>query len=111
VLGAVAAGNGTEDAAADCLADLDPSIPTAKLVRLRSAAKTQILARCATMTPAALGHPCDAGAATMAAVADCVLDAQLARVAEAVAAEYGRPCSVATAAGLAAIHPGLCPAP
>ena len=62
-----------------------------------------------TTTPAALANPCDPGAPTITEVADCVLDTQLDRVTESVAAEYGRPCSVATAAGLAALYPRLCP--
>ena len=50
-------------------------------------ATAAILARCATTTPAALRNPCDPGGSDMAAVADCGLDAQLARVSETVAAE------------------------
>ena len=111
VLGAVASGDPTSEAADDCLRDLDPNVATAKILRFRSAAKAQILARCATTTPAALANPCNPGATTITEVADCVLDAQLARVTEALAAEYGRPCSIATAVGIAAIYPGLCPAP
>jgi hypothetical protein len=95
--------------AGDCLSDLDPGVATAKILRFRAAAKAQILARCASTTPAALASPCDPGATTMTQVADCVLDAQLDRVTDAIAAEYGRPCSIATAAGIAGIYPRLCP--
>ena len=73
------------------------------------AARSQILARCGGIVPADLDLPCDPAATTIAVVADCVLDRQLARVSEAIAAEYGRPCSIATGAGLAGIYPGLCP--
>jgi len=109
VLAAVASGGGTSAAASACLADLDPGIATSKVTRLRTAARNQILARCGALGPADLAQPCDGSATTMAEVADCVLDAQLDRVAGAVAAEYGRPCSVATTAGLAALYPALCP--
>jgi YVTN family beta-propeller protein len=108
VLGDVASGNGTASAAAACTAALDPSIPTAKLARLRSAATAQILARCANVTPADVAHPCAPAATTMADVAACVLDAQLARVSQAIAAEYGASCGIATAGGVAGLHPGLC---
>jgi len=109
VLGAVASGDPTSEPAADCLRDLDPNVATAKILRFRAAASAQILARCATTTPAALANPCDPDATTITEVADCVLDTQLDRVTESLAAEYGRPCSIATAAGLAALYPRLCP--
>ncbi len=109
VLSAVVGGTGMPAAESDCLADLDPGVATSKIMRMRSIAKTQVLARCATVTPGDMANPCDPAATTMADVADCICDAQLARVSEIVAAEYGRPCSIATAAGLASIYPGLCP--
>jgi YVTN family beta-propeller protein len=109
VLSAVASGGGTSAATGACLADLDPGIATSKVNRLRTSARNQILARCGALGPADLAQPCDARATTMTEVADCVLDAQLDRVAGAVAAEYGRPCSMATVAGLATVYPALCP--
>ena len=111
VLLAVANGGDTSAAADDCVADLDPTLPTSKVTKLRTVARSQILARCASVTPAMLAFPCDPGAATMAVTADCVLDAQLARITQALASEYGASCGVATAAGLAARYPTLCPAP
>jgi YVTN family beta-propeller protein len=111
VLGAVAGGNDTTDTADACVADLDPTLASAKVSKLRTVARAQILARCASVTPAMLAFPCDPGAATMAETADCVLDAQLARVTQALAAEYGASCGVATAAGLATRYPALCTAP
>lgn len=109
VLSAVASGTGTSGATSACLADLNPAAPTSKILRLRTAARNQIVARCAALTPADLAQPCDPAATTITALADCVLDAQVDRVASAVAAEYGRPCSIATVAGLAATYPSLCP--
>jgi hypothetical protein len=111
LLTAVANGNGTADAADDCVADLDPTLPFSKASKLRNVARSQILARCAGVTPALLAFPCDPDAVTMAETADCVLDAQVARVTQALAAEYGASCGVATAAGLATRYPGLCSTP
>jgi YVTN family beta-propeller protein len=111
VLGAIAAGNPTTDAADDCVADLDATVATSKVSKLRTVARAQILARCASVTPAQLGFPCDPSATTMAETADCVLDAQVTRVAQALAAEYGAPCGLATAAGLAVRYPAFCAAP
>jgi YVTN family beta-propeller protein len=108
LLGDVASGSGTASAAAACAATLDPALPTAKIARLRTAATAQILARCANLTPADVAHPCSPTATTMADVADCVLDAQIAGVAATVAAEYGGACTIATAAGLTGLHPNLC---
>jgi YVTN family beta-propeller protein len=108
---AVANGDGTADAADDCVADLDPTLPFSKASKLRNVARSQILARCADVTPVMLGFPCDSDATTMAETADCVLDAQVTRVTQALAAEYGASCGVATAAGLATRYPGLCSTP
>jgi YVTN family beta-propeller protein len=111
LLAEVANGHGTADAGADCVADLDGGLTSAKVTKLRNVARAAILARCASVGPAVLAHPCDPGATTMVETADCVLDAQLVRVAQAIAAEYGASCSIATAAGLTPLYPELCPAP
>jgi hypothetical protein len=108
---AVANGNGTVAAADDCIADLDPTLPFSKASKLRNVARNQILARCAAVTPVMLGFPCHPDETTMAETADCVLDAQVTRVTQALAAEYGASCGVATAAGLVTRYPSLCPTP
>jgi hypothetical protein len=95
-------------AAEDCVADLDPTLPFSKVTKLRTVARNQIVTRCASVTPAQLGFPCDPGAVAIADTADCVLDAQILRVTQALAAEYGASCGVATAAGLATSYPALC---
>jgi hypothetical protein len=105
-----ASGAGTADAATACIRSLDPSDPASALSRTRSAARTQVLSKCAAIAPATLGHPCTVGAADMAAVTDCVLDAQTRRVAETLAAQYGAPCTLAIAAGIDAMFPPLCDA-
>jgi YVTN family beta-propeller protein len=111
LLAAIANGNGTADAADDCVADLDATLPFAKVTKLRNVARNQIVTRCASVTPAMLGFPCDPGATGIGETADCVLDAQLSRVTQALAAEYGASCGVATAAGLAVRYPNLCAVP
>jgi hypothetical protein len=111
LLVAIANGSGTADAADDCVADLDPTLPFAKVTKLRNVAWNQIVTRCASVTPAMLAFPCDPGATTIGQTADCVLDAQLARVTHALAGEYGASCGVATAAGVAVRYPNLCAAP
>lgn len=110
VLRDAAGGAGTTDAATACIRSLDPSDPSSALSRTRIAARTQLLSKCAAIAPAALGHPCTVGAADMAAVADCVLDAETHGVARTLAAQYGAPCTLAIAAGIDAMFPALCTA-
>lgn len=110
LLADVAKGAGTTAAAAVCDRSLDPTDPTSRLSRQRAIARAKVLSSCDGATPAALAHPCAGGATTMAEVADCVLDAQTRSVTETLAAEYGAPCSLATAVGLAAAFPALCDA-
>lgn len=82
----VASGAGTAGASASCLGSLDPTAPGPGLSRARAAARAQVLARCGGVAPADVRHACD----------------------PTVAAEYGQPCALATAAGLAAHFPALC---
>jgi hypothetical protein len=110
VLRDAAAGKGTADAATACVRSLDPGDPASALSRTRSAARTQVLAKCVALAPAALGHPCAVGATDMAAVAECVFDAELDGVARTLAAQYGAPCTLAVAAGIDALFPPLCAA-
>jgi YVTN family beta-propeller protein len=106
----VASGAGTAAAATSCVKNLDPGNPASSLSRMRATARAKLLSGCAGVTPAALALPCSDEATTLAEVADCVLDAQTRRLTETLASEYGAPCSLAAAAGLATMHPGLCAA-
>jgi hypothetical protein len=86
----------------------DVSGPTSRLGKARALARQRILSGCATTTPAALGTPCDPGAASLAELADCVLDRQLASVSEAVAGSVAGPCGLLDLAGLASAFPAMC---
>lgn len=106
----VASGAGSAAAAVVCVKNLDPGNASSSLSRMRATARAKILSGCAGVTPAQLALPCSEDATTLAEVADCVLDAQADNLAATLASEYGAPCSLATAAGLAAMHPALCTA-
>lgn len=108
VLRDAASGTGTAGAAVSCLQQLDPGAGTSALARARSTARTQILGRCGGLVPSQVATPCSTSAATMAEVADCVLDRQAEHVAATIAAEYGASCSIATATGLTTLFPTLC---
>lgn len=108
VLRDVAGSTGTAAATASCLQQLDPGASTSALARARSAARAQILGRCGGIVPAQVATPCSTSAATMAEVADCVLDRQAEHVAAIIAAEYGASCSIAGATGLTTLFPTLC---
>lgn len=108
VLADVASGAGTAGAAAACDKSLDPADPTSSFARTRATARAKLLSDCVGVPPTELAEPCVPAAATIAEVADCILDAQTLRLTETIAAEYGSACSVATAAGLATAFPGLC---
>ena len=110
VLGAVANGSGTTAASAACRADLD-AIATTRIAKARSTARAQVMTRCTGVAPVDVATPCNPGATTVDQVADCVLDAQVRKVSETIAAEYGAACSIATAAGITTLYPGLCATP
>ena len=90
--------------------DLADQPPSAVVVagKARTLARQRILAGCATTTPAALGTPCDAGASSLAELADCVLDRQLVSVSEAAAGEVAAPCGLLDLAGLGGAFPAMC---
>lgn len=108
VLRDAASGDGTAGAATACIRNLDPSNPSSALARTRSTARAGVLSKCAPLAPATLGHPCSADATDMAAVTDCVLDAQTQHVVETLRAQYGAPCTLAIAAGIDGMFPALC---
>ncbi len=101
-------GAGSGSAAVACVEALDPGDPGSSLARARIAARARALGRCAGVTATDLAQPCSPTATTAAEVIDCVLDRQLTDVVRSVGAEYGMPCSLATAVGLDGFFPGLC---
>jgi YVTN family beta-propeller protein len=103
-----ASGAATSATTAACLRDLDPASGSSRLARARATAKQRILARCATTTPAALGRPCDPEAESPSAVADCILDRQLAAVTMLLEDEVAQPCALLALLGLDAAFPALC---
>jgi YVTN family beta-propeller protein len=94
--------------AAACAKTLDPSNPNAALPKLRAAALVTIAKKCAGLTPADIGTPCDPAATTIDEVVTCVLGAQATRVEKMIAAEFNDACPLMTAIGLARAYPDVC---
>lgn len=111
VLAAAAAGKGEARAAERCRTALDSGAPRSTVARVRAAALAAIAKKCAAVSPSDLGRPCDAGAATTAATASCIMDAHAADVAKLVAAEANDACVVATGLGFARGYPAICSGP
>ncbi|MCC6847473.1 MAG: YncE family protein [Deltaproteobacteria bacterium] len=108
VLVAAASGKGEAKAVARCRSTLDLASAGSKTARTRAAALTAMAKKCVAVSPSDLGHPCDAGAATMAGLAACVVDEHAADVAKLVAAEANDACVMATRLGLGERYPTIC---
>jgi YVTN family beta-propeller protein len=91
-----------------CSRDVGPAA-TSRLAKARAIARQRILAGCASSTPAALGPPCDAEASTLAELADCALDRQLAGVTGIVDGEIAGACALLAQVVLDGALPALCP--
>lgn len=101
-------GKGEDKVVARCRATSDLADPASKAARTRDAALRAIAKKCAGVTPADLGSPCDAAAATVAATATCLVQEDAANVARLVAAEANDACSMLTRAGLGTTFPAAC---
>jgi YVTN family beta-propeller protein len=110
ILSVLSAGGQPSDALPSCRTAIDLGQTTSRLSRARVAVRGTILDRCVGATLASLENACSPSAATMAEVADCVLDEQLLAAMRAATAEYGSACSLLEAVGLAQFPPA-CPAP
>jgi YVTN family beta-propeller protein len=111
VLRDAAAGTVSSGTSPVCVGALDGGNSASKLARTLAVARSQAIARCSGTAPTDVASPCSPGAPTIDAVVDCILDRQVLRLEQTVAAEYGAPCAIATAAGLATLHPAICHAP
>jgi YVTN family beta-propeller protein len=105
-----AAGNPKTEAkaVAGCRAKLDLGSVLTKASSARGAAAIAIAAKCAGVTPADLGAPCDPAAPNLAATAGCVLDHHVTDVARLVAGAFNDACVMLTRIGLGTAYPGAC---
>ena len=111
LLQAAAGRRGTGSATVGCLKALDLRSPASTLAKARARTATGILKKCAGVTPAALGSPCDDGAATIATTVGCVLDTHLEEVARMIATKFNDACPMLTGLGLGGAYPGACTGP
>jgi YVTN family beta-propeller protein len=107
----VAKDKGIALSAAACAKALDGSDPKAALTKLRGAVKAKIVKKCAGLSPAALGGPCDPAATTIEELAECVLREQAAGAEKMVAAEFNMACPMLSALGVGRAYPNVCSGP
>ena len=110
-LAATDAGTGEAKAVGDCLAKLDLANAGSAMSALRAASIAAVAAKCQGVAPAALGSPCEGGAATIAATATCVIDRHARSVAKMLAAEFNDVCVTLARIGLADTYPDVCTGP
>lgn len=108
VLAAASKGEPLTAITGKCADALDPGNPASKVAKAIAKLQSGVSDKCASLTPADIGSPCDAGATTMAQVATCVVSQHLTGVSDLVAAEYGPACTLISAVGLDATYPALC---
>ena len=108
VLKAAGAGDPLTGAAAKCTATLDPTNPESKVGKAIVKLQSGIATKCADLTPASIGSPCDGAATTFAETATCVASASVDKTSELVVAQYSPACALITAVGLEADYPALC---
>jgi hypothetical protein len=91
-----------------CAGQLDAASPTSKLGKALAKFDTKTESKCAAVTPADLGSPCDAGAADIAATIACVRGGHLTTGQQLVDSQYAGACELIDAVGLSAAFPELC---
>jgi YVTN family beta-propeller protein len=85
ILKDVASGKGSQQAEATCALALDLGNPDSMLAVARSEARDTVFRKCVGVGIAALNHPCDREASSVAEATGCVLDQHETRVSEMVA--------------------------
>ncbi len=108
VLAATAKGDPLTKVTAKCGAALAPDTPGSKVGKAIGTLTSAVTKKCAAVTPAWLGTPCDAGATTMADVASCLVTRTLSASSRTIAAAYGPACALISAVGLEADYPAVC---
>jgi YVTN family beta-propeller protein len=99
---------GLAGATAKCRKTLDPNDPKASVPKIRAAALTKVAKKCAGLTPADIGAPCNPTGSTIAQTAACVFASQTMRVEKMVAAEFNDACPMLTGVGLGRAYPDVC---
>lgn len=108
VLGAVSKGDTASSVASKCAKGLDESDPKSILAKARASAESAIVKSCAGIAPADINSPCDGGAGTIDATADCVLDDHRRSVERMIAEEYADACTILRSVDLEASFPDVC---
>jgi hypothetical protein len=108
ILKTVSEGELASNATEACAKVLDPSNPKSAVAKAKSKTGAAIVKACGTLSPADVDSPCDAGAATFADTAACVVEATEGDVESMVADRYAKACVLLEAVGLDGAYPGVC---
>jgi len=94
--------------ATKCASGLAPADPTSKLGKALARFVSDLEKKCPGVTPADIGSPCNPSATTIAQMATCIRDANLASAEVQVSAQYAAACAQLGAVGLDTAFPGIC---
>jgi hypothetical protein len=108
VLKAVADGEPVASATDDCTKLLDLGNAKSAYAKSKAKAEAGIVKACGTLSPADVDGPCDAGAATIAATATCVVAETEMHVEQMIHERYAKGCVLLEAVGLDGAFPGVC---
>lgn len=108
VLAATAKGKPLTDVSSRCVADLAPNDAASKVGKAVAKLESALVSKCESLSPVAIGTPCNEAAASFSDIASCVVAQQLNAAAESMRAVYGPACALITAVGLDAAYPAAC---
>jgi hypothetical protein len=91
-----------------CAGELDVNEAGSKLGKAAAKFADKVIGKCGGLTPADVGSPCNASAATIADTISCLRTAQLDAVQRVTSAQYAAACSLLSAVNLDSTFPGVC---
>lgn len=110
VLLAVSKGGDGSAATSACASGLDRDDDGSSVSKAIAKHASSVAGACEGLAPSAVGSPCDAGAADIAATIDCLAEDELSRAQSAVRSAYASSCSLLDAVALGIDHPVVCAA-
>lgn len=110
VLLAVSKGGDGSAATSACASGLDRDDDGSSVSKAIAKHASSVAGACEGLAPSAIGSPCDAGAADIAATIDCLAEDELSRAQSAVRSAYASSCSLLDAVALGIDHPVVCAA-
>lgn len=91
-----------------CAGELDLNDASSKLAKAAGKFADKVNGKCASLTPADIGSPCNPSATTIADTVTCLRTVHLDAAQSATSAQYAAACTMLDAVGLDALFPGVC---